>query len=84
MRKESKQDSSSHHHDDMTLEVSNDSDKMVTDQITGTLDLINKIIEVNIQSDSSEPADQFFNMEGKNLDRRESYRYSKLKFIICV
>ena len=50
MRKDSKHDTSSHHHpDDLTLEVSNDSDKMVTDQITGTLDLINKLLDANLQ-----------------------------------
>ncbi len=37
--------------DDMMLEASNDSDKMVHDQITSTLDLITKILEANLAAD---------------------------------
>lgn len=61
--------------DEMMLEASNDSDRIVNDQISSTLDIINKIIESNISSES--PEDQFFSLDGKMLDRRESYRYSK-------
>lgn len=34
--------------DDLVLEASNDSDKMVNDQITSTLELITKILEANL------------------------------------
>ena len=34
--------------DEMMLEASNDSDRMVTDQISNTMEIINKIIDANI------------------------------------
>ena len=61
--------------DEMMLEASNDSDRTVTDQISNTMEIISKIIDANVQAES--PEDQFFAIDGKMLDRRESYRYSK-------
>lgn len=34
--------------DEMMLEASNDSDRMVTDQISNTMEIITKIIDANI------------------------------------
>ena len=39
------------------------------------MEIISKIIDANVQAES--PEDQFFAIDGKMLDRRESYRYSK-------
>ena len=38
----------------MVLEASNDSDRMINDQISNTLEIINKIIESNLQFDTPE------------------------------
>ena len=40
--------------DEMIQEASNDSERMVNDQISNSLELISKIIDANIASDSNE------------------------------
>ena len=57
--------------EDMMQEASYDSDRMVNDQITNTLEFITKIIEANVQNDANE--DPFLDgLPSGKLERRKS------------